>query len=77
MNGFKIESEPGLPSLHQRQALREAAGLSMTQLGVITGVSSQSIRYWETGQREPRGLQRIAYAKALATLASESSEGAK
>ena len=43
----------------------------MTQLGAIVGVSAASISYWETGQREPRGLQKIAYAQVLSTLAQE------
>lgn len=43
----------------------------MTQLGAMVGVSAASVRYWEAGEREPRGLQRIAYAQALITLAGE------
>lgn len=77
MNKFGIESEPELPSLHQRPLLQESAGLSVKRLGAITGVSSQSIRYWKTGKREPRGLQKIAYAEALTALASDSDGGAE
>ena len=75
MNEIRIETAPDLPELHERLSLRAAAGLSVTQLGAIVGVSAASVRYWETGQREPRGLQRIAYAQALAALASDSDGG--
>jgi DNA-binding transcriptional regulator YiaG len=71
MNEIRIESAPDLPALHERQALRTGAGLSVTQLGAVVGVSAASVRYWETGQREPRGLQRVAYAQALAALVAE------
>ena len=74
-NEFRIESAPELPPLHEWQALRIAAGMTVTQVGAAVGVSSASIYYWETGQREPRGLQRIAYAQVLAALASESDGG--
>lgn len=75
MKQIGIESAPELPPVHERQALRAAVGWTLTQLGAAVGVSSASIHYWETGQREPRGLQRIAYAQALATLASDSAGG--
>ena len=69
---FRIESAPELPPQHEWQALRTAAGLTVTQFGAIAGVSAASVRYWETGQREPRGLHRVAYAQALAALTAKS-----
>lgn len=71
MNEIRIEAAPDLPSPREGWALRTAAGLTVTQLGAIVGVSAASIRYWEAGVREPRGLQRIAYARALGRLAAE------
>jgi DNA-binding transcriptional regulator YiaG len=77
MNEIRLESTPDLPPLHKRQEIRTSAGLSVTQLGAAVGVSAASIGHWETGLREPRGLQRIAYAQVLATLAAESAGGAE
>jgi DNA-binding transcriptional regulator YiaG len=72
---IQIESSPELPPIHKRKTIREAARLSVTQLGATVGVSAVSIRQWEAGLREPRGLGRTAYPKALAELEAEATGG--
>lgn len=74
---INIESMPELPPSHECEAIRKAAGLTVTQLGAAVGVSAASIRQWEAGMREPRGLGRIAYAQALVQLESEVGGGAQ
>lgn len=60
-------SDP-LPPREMWQALRVAAEMSRSQLAASLGVTRQSIWYWETGRRSPRGQQRRDYAEALRVL---------
>lgn len=57
-----------LPAPDARRSLREAAGLTTAKLAEILGVSQQTIRNWETGQRVPRGDQLAAYLEALTAM---------
>jgi DNA-binding transcriptional regulator YiaG len=68
MTTINIEPTAQLPTPQECENIRTKANLTVTQLGAIVGVSSQSIRYWEKGQRSPQRLQRAAYAKALQQL---------
>jgi HTH-type transcriptional regulator/antitoxin MqsA len=51
-----------------RRALRITAGLSQEHLANELGVSRAAISRWETGDRSPRGQNRVAYAAALREL---------
>jgi DNA-binding XRE family transcriptional regulator len=66
---------PKLPTQRQRRQLREAAGLSRSNLATIVGVSPESIYNWEKGG-EPQGLHRRAYAAALSELDAIATEEA-
>ena len=68
-----------LPEPPVRRALRDRAGIPAYQLAARVGVAPSSIHAWERGDREPTGLQRRAYRKALRGLAEHfpSEEGSK
>jgi transcriptional regulator with XRE-family HTH domain len=38
---------------HKLKRLREARGLSVTEVAKILGASRQAVYYWETGKRSP------------------------
>lgn len=67
MSSTLEQVNPKLPPQRQRRQLREAAGLSRSNLATIVGVSPESIYNWEKGG-EPQGLHRRAYAAALSEL---------
>jgi transcriptional regulator with XRE-family HTH domain len=53
------------------QKLREAAGLSRSELADLAGVSRPAISRWESRRRVPRGDNAVAYARALREIAEE------
>jgi transcriptional regulator with XRE-family HTH domain len=57
-----------LPAPAQCRALREAAELTQQELADVLGVSKQTVSYWETGARSPRGARLYRYAEALNAL---------
>ncbi|MFI1027783.1 helix-turn-helix domain-containing protein [Streptomyces sp. NPDC020951] len=59
---------PPLPSPKERRRLREAASLTQAQVAEQMGVARETVRAWESGRTTPRGPQREAYAKLLASL---------
>ncbi|WP_030210948.1 helix-turn-helix domain-containing protein [Streptomyces sp. NRRL S-87] len=64
-------AELTLPSPKERRRLREAGGLSPDELAAAMGVTTTTVRSWETGRTEPRGRKLEAYAKLLTRLAAE------
>jgi len=48
-------------------SLRKKLGVSATQMGLLLGVSNQSVYHWETGKSKPRAaqLQAIAAVRKL------------
>ena len=48
-------------------SLRKKFGVSATQMGLLLGVSNQSVYHWETGKSKPRAaqLQAIAAVRKL------------
>lgn len=64
----RVRIEQSLPPPDQRRAIREAAGLSMDDLGEALGVSRQAVSHWERGQRHPRAGVVVRYAKLLYLL---------
>lgn len=73
------ENSIDLPDPATRRALRDTAGIPAYKLATRIGVAPSSIHAWERGDREPTGLQRQAYRKALLRLAENfpSKEGSK
>ncbi|MEV1066751.1 helix-turn-helix domain-containing protein [Streptomyces sp. NPDC050263] len=59
---------PPLPSPKERRRLREAASLTQAQVAARVGVARETVRAWESGRTAPRGPEREAYAKLLASL---------
>ncbi|WP_405489715.1 helix-turn-helix domain-containing protein [Streptomyces sp. NBC_00096] len=64
-------TELGLPTPKERRRLREAADLTHDEVAAAVGVTSNTVRSWETGRTHPRGRKREAYAKLLARLAAD------
>jgi transcriptional regulator with XRE-family HTH domain len=64
----EIALRRGLPSPEERRRLREAAGLSLEDLGRAVGVSYSTVFNWERGEHFPRRRHLEAYLEALALL---------
>lgn len=47
------------------RAIRQSAGLSLTELGEAAGVDRTSVWRWETGRRRPRGAAALRYLEVL------------
>ncbi|WP_033311491.1 helix-turn-helix domain-containing protein [Streptomyces iakyrus] len=60
-----------LPPPKERRRLREAASLTRAQLASRVGVTSETVRGWETGRSTPRGRKGEKYAKLLGSLGDE------
>jgi DNA-binding transcriptional regulator YiaG len=54
-----------LPSPDVRRSLRETVGLSLQQAAELACVTSEAVRLWETGAREPHGQNRDRYVELL------------
>ncbi|MFF3212279.1 helix-turn-helix domain-containing protein [Streptomyces sp. NPDC002886] len=66
-------AELGLPTPKERRRLREAADLTHEEVAAAVGVTSNTVRSWETGRTHPRGRKLEAYSKLLTRLAAEAS----
>ncbi|MEU0385903.1 sigma factor-like helix-turn-helix DNA-binding protein [Streptomyces chartreusis] len=60
-----------LPPPKERRRLREAASLTRAQLASRVGVTSETVRGWETGRSTPRGRKGERYAQLLNSLGTE------
>ncbi|MFI7012810.1 sigma factor-like helix-turn-helix DNA-binding protein [Streptomyces sp. NPDC050164] len=60
-----------LPPPKERRRLREAASLTRAQLASRVGVTSETVRGWETGRSTPRGRKGEKYAKLLNSLGAQ------
>ncbi|MFH9587763.1 helix-turn-helix domain-containing protein [Streptomyces luteogriseus] len=60
-----------LPPPKERRRLREAASLTRAQLASRVGVTSETVRGWETGRATPRGRKGEKYARLLDSLGGE------
>ncbi|MFI7317951.1 helix-turn-helix domain-containing protein [Streptomyces venezuelae] len=54
-----------LPSPKERRRLREAKSLSHADIAARIGVTSETVRSWESGRSAPRGRKRETYARLL------------
>ncbi|MFH9010561.1 helix-turn-helix domain-containing protein [Streptomyces sp. NPDC017943] len=57
-----------LPPPKERRRLRESASLTRAQLASQVGVTSDTVRGWETGRSTPRGRKAETYARLLNSL---------
>jgi transcriptional regulator with XRE-family HTH domain len=48
--------------------IRQASGLSLSEVGAAVGVTPAAVSKWECGQRRPFGRPAIAYARLLREL---------
>ncbi|WP_328300394.1 helix-turn-helix domain-containing protein [Streptomyces sp. NBC_00435] len=67
-------TELSLPTPKERRRLREAADLTHDEVAAAVGVTSNTVRSWETGRTHPRGRKREAYAKLLSRLAADQAQ---
>ncbi|MEU1520381.1 helix-turn-helix transcriptional regulator [Streptomyces sp. NPDC005811] len=63
-------AQDDLPPPAERKRLREAAGLTQTQIAKALETRREAVGNWETGKTEPRPPQRAAYARLLENLAA-------
>lgn len=61
----RVELRRGLPAPPQRKALRQAAGLTLEEMGRLAGCTAQAVDNWEAGRREPSGPYLAGYVDAL------------
>jgi DNA-binding transcriptional regulator YiaG len=54
-----------LPPPPMRRAIRQAAGVTATDVAREVGVTQQAVRLWERGLRRPAGQHLVAYLKVL------------
>jgi DNA-binding transcriptional regulator YiaG len=57
-----------MPTPGKARLIREAAGVTQTQLAESLGVHRMTIARWEAGERRPRGLYLAAYSTALSEM---------
>lgn len=60
-----------LPTLEQRRLIREAAGLTISDMARAVGVTASAIYYYETGARKVSPKYRARYIAALERCARE------
>ncbi|MEU2856004.1 telomere-associated protein Tap [Streptomyces syringium] len=63
-------SQAPLPDPAERKRLREAAGLSQSQIAKALDARREAVGNWEAGRTEPRPPKRAAYARLLEGLAA-------
>ncbi len=61
----RIQTRRDLPPPPVRKALRKAAGVSLSEVAGIVGVTRQAVSLWEAGERTPRGANAAAYLEVL------------
>jgi DNA-binding transcriptional regulator YiaG len=59
-----------LPEPRIRRLVREAAGISQSELAETLGVSTATVCRWESGKRRPRGAALESYVRLLDELRS-------
>ncbi len=50
------------------RAIRQAAGLSLSEVADVVGVSTVTVYRWEVGERSPRGAPALSYKNLLDVL---------
>lgn len=60
-----------LPPPTTARMIRLAAGVTQERLAQELGVHRMTVHRWETGERAPRGLHRVVYARLLDQLRAE------
>lgn len=68
----RVQDRRSLPPPAMRRAIREAAHLSLGEVGEEVGVTAQAVSKWELGERFPRREHLHRYAELLRLLLRES-----
>lgn len=63
-----------LPAPDVRRAIREASGLSQTDVATHLGVGQRSVSRWETGQSDPTKSVLVRYVDLLVMLTKVNTE---
>jgi transcriptional regulator with XRE-family HTH domain len=71
----RVEARRELPSPTVRRALRQAAGVSLDDVGAAVGVTGQAVRWWESGAREPNAENLRPYLEVLRAFKRAMSDG--
>jgi len=66
----RVKARSGLPSHEKRAELRRSVGLSAREIGLVVGVTGQTVRNWESGS-EPRPDLVERYADVLDAIRRE------
>jgi DNA-binding transcriptional regulator YiaG len=64
----RVRARRELPAPVVRRVIRQAAGVSLDDVGRAVGVSRQAVSLWEKGSRTPRGENLTAYVSVLHEL---------
>ena len=67
----EVRALAALPKPAKARAIRTAVGVSQVRLAAEIGVHRVTLVRWESGEHEPRGPARIAYAQLLEQLRQE------
>jgi DNA-binding transcriptional regulator YiaG len=60
-----------LIAVPRRRALRVSAGLTLSEVGRLCGVKTQTVHYWEVENRQPRGEAGTRYDALIDKWAAE------
>lgn len=71
----RIQEQRELPAPEERKRLREACGVSVTDLAQSICVTGAAVRQWESGVRAPQGVRLRRYIEALRVLKEECPDG--
>lgn len=69
----RVRLRQQLPQPRVCRAIREAHGVTQTELATAIGVSRQTLIHWEQGQRAPRRESAERYAQVLLALQGKAS----
>ena len=64
----RVAAVAGLPRPRDRRRIREAAGVSQSDVAAALGVSTMTVNRWERGLIRPRGQKAVEYTKLLEAL---------
>ncbi len=65
-----VETRQRLPEPVDRRRIRQAAGLTLEEIGDALTVSADAVRLWELGARRPSNRYVATYVALLESLAS-------
>ncbi|WP_346007168.1 helix-turn-helix transcriptional regulator [Janibacter terrae] len=67
----EVRAAQSLPDPSVARLIRLSAGVSQVRLARELGVHRTTLHRWESGERRPRGKERIQYARLLQSLRTE------